>query len=58
MITASRFAASAVLNNAPIFPGFSGASAINNNGFLSSFKSDKLKLLLFAIAITPSVLFR
>ena len=31
--TASRLAASAVRNNAPIFPGFSGASAIRINGF-------------------------
>ena len=32
IITASTFAASAVLSNAPILPGFSGASAIRIKG--------------------------
>ena len=34
IITASTFAASAVRSKAPIFPGFSGASATKINGFL------------------------
>ena len=41
IITASRFAASAVLNNAPIFPGFSNDSPTKIKGFLDNFKSDK-----------------
>ena len=56
MITASTFAASAVLKKAPILPGFSGASATrtSNSSFLR-FKLIKLKSLALEIAIIPSV---
>ena len=57
MITASSFAASAVRRRAPIFPGFSSDSAIKINGFVLSFRLDKDKILLFAIPITPPVVF-
>ena len=54
--TASIFAASAVLNNAPILPGFSGDSAIKISGvsFLNLMFS-KQKSLVFTTAINPSV---
>jgi len=56
IITASILAASAVLNNAPIFPGFSGDSTTNIRGFLDAiFKLFKLSLFACATAITPSV---
>ena len=59
IITASRFAASAVRKSAPIFPGFSGASATSINGsFLFNFNFSIANSLASAIAITPSVLFR
>ena len=57
IITASVFAASAVLNKAPILPGFSGASAIKINGFFLSDKSPIFRFLLLDIAIIPSVVF-
>jgi len=49
IITASTFAASAVLNKAPIFPGFSGASAITIKGFLD--ENDKLSKLFLIYAL-------
>ena len=58
IITASRFAASAVRNKAPIFPGFSGASATIIKGFLDNFKSDNCKDLVLATAKMPSVVSR
>ena len=58
IITASILAASAVLNNAPKFPGFSNPSATKINGFLDSFKSDNRKGFDLAIAIIPSVVSR
>ena len=57
-ITASRPAASAVLNKAPIFPGFSGASATKMSGFVFSFKLDRSCALLLATARIPSVVSR
>src|SRR6056297_2943506 len=54
--TASKSAASAVRNNAPIFPGFSGASATNINGLsLFSFIADNVCCFDFIMAIIPSV---
>ena len=58
LITASTFAASAVLRIAPTFPGFSKDSATKISGFFDSFKSDKAKDLVFAIAKIPSVVSR
>src|SRR5690554_6302872 len=56
IITASTLAASAVRNRAPMFPGFSGASATKINGFLVlKFKCFRAHTLVFAMAITPSV---
>ena len=56
MITASKLAASAVLNKAPMFPGFSGASAMRINGFgpLRA-KFFKERSWVLAIATMPSV---
>ncbi len=58
IITASRFAASAVRSNAPMFPGFSGASAMSINGVWDNFKSDKRKGFVLATAKIPSVVSR
>ena len=58
IITASMFAASAVLKIAPTFPGFSNDSPIKINGFLESFKSVKANDFVFAIAKIPSVVSR
>src|SRR5690606_37589847 len=56
IITASTLAASAERSNAPIFPGFSGASATNTNGALVSNCSDVSSCDFdFATAIIPSV---
>src|SRR5690606_17214824 len=62
MITASTLAASAVRSNAPMFPGFSGASAMRIRGwrvvgrewFVGS-RFSKDNFLAFAIAKIPSV---
>src|SRR5690606_605185 len=59
IITASTFAASAVLKSAPILPGFSGASATKINGFLVlKVSSLNLCALFLATAKTPSVVSR
>ncbi len=52
MIRASTFAASTVRANAPMFPGFSGASAIRISGF--SFSLSTAKLCSFFCA-TPRI---
>ena len=59
-MTPSRFAASAVRSSAPIFPGFSGASATSRSGVLLICSLNKLKSCCLAstIASTPSVLAR
>ena len=56
IITASTLAASAVLNKAPILPGFSGASATKISGLI--FFRIIVSILCFlhlATAIMPSV---
>ncbi|MNE84893.1 hypothetical protein D3C80_1818370 [compost metagenome] len=58
IITASKFAASAVLKIAPIFPGFSGASATRISGLSPKFNSDRERFLDFAMARIPSVVSR
>ena len=56
MITASTFAASHVLNKAPILPGFSGASATTISGKdVENSKDSRVFTLDLASAITPSV---
>ena len=54
IMTASTFAASAVLNKAPIFPGFSVDSAIRINGFSVNWRSANCCDFAFAKAIQPS----
>ena len=57
--TASIPAASAVLNNAPMFPGFSGASATKIKGFFEvNLKFSIDNSFVFEIAIIPSVVSR
>ena len=58
IITASQFAASAVLKIAPIFQGFSNDSPIRIKGLLHNLKSDKANDLVLAIAKIPSVVSR
>ncbi len=54
MITASTFAASAVLRRAPRFPGFSVDSATRINGFFVNRRSDNCCDFVFAKARQPS----
>ena len=59
MSTASTEAASAVLSNAPMFPGFSGASATRIKGALfCRLMESKVCDLLWAMAKMPSVVSR
>ena len=56
IITASTFAASAVRNNAPTFPGFSGASATSIKGFFDvRCNASSVCDFVLPTAITPSV---
>src|SRR5690606_7717459 len=56
IITASTFAASAVRRRAPMFPGFSGASATKIRGlWVVGGRFAKDKILEYEVAIMPSV---